>query len=226
MTTSLSSFRKDVWRYAPEVPGVTVDDHVLKSVREFCDKTLVWRQDLASRISVVADTYEYAVTAPTGTDVIGLHRVMYKQAGEDDDQFGPLEPMTEDGMDRTHQTGQWRYTEAKQPSKFLYAIGGNIRLIPIPTVASASGLLITAYCKPLITATTVQDFFYTRYLDVIVKGAVYRLLDIPKKPWADIELSKMIEAEFNSMCGSASFENQYSGRTTRKTRIKLSSQLR
>lgn len=220
MATNISDFRSKVLRTIPSCPSPIMDEEIVEAIRIFCEETLIWKQDLASRVSIVADTYNYTLTAPSDTEIIAIHRVMYKQDGKDDDQFSEIDPTTEEVEDRT-KPGQWRYTEAKSPSKFLFTIGGVLRLIPIPTEASSEGLLVTVYSKPERGVITCEDFFFKRYLDAIKWGAQGRILSIKDQPWTDFALGKYYETKFEEEIGKASFENQYSGRTLRKTRVRL-----
>ena len=189
MTVALTNWEPYILPEIPAVPDPALQRAVRDAAIDFCQDTLVWKEWL-DRISILANDDEYLLSAPAAmvayADIEGVYQVYFKENGAADDQFGPLDPTTEDDME-TELGSAWMFVTAEQPSKYYIPPSEPTMLYlhPIPTVASVSGLLVRAYAKPLQTAVLLPDFLYNRHLNPIKHGALAKLFGAKGMPWYD-----------------------------------------
>jgi hypothetical protein len=198
MTVALTNWEPYILPEIPAVPDPALQRAVRDAAIDFCKDTLLWKEWL-DRISIVEDDDDYSLTAPAAmalyADIQGVYQVFYKEDGAADDQFAPLDPTTEDDME-AELGSAWMFATAEQPSKYYMPASEptTLYLYPIPTVASASGLLVRAYCKPLETATVLPDFLFNRHKNAIKYGALAKLFGAKGMPWYDLkEQSKWLD---------------------------------
>lgn len=187
-TENISSWAGDILPKVPGVPWPGFIAAVRDAAIEFCRKTIIHSVWL-DRISIVASTAEYSLTLPSGNThlrIWDVDQVFYKENGADDDTFTPLDPESEQELERSLGSA-WRFDTAPQPSKFIIPEYNpyTIRFKPIPTVASASGVLIRVNVVPLETATALQDWLYYRHKEAITAGALAELFGHKAAPYYD-----------------------------------------
>ena len=68
---------------------------------------------------------------------------------------------------------------------------------------AVNGLHVWAVLKPLITATTVEDFLYNDFLEDIANGARYRLFEMPGTKWANGEYAGYYKAKYEQAVNKA-----------------------
>lgn len=180
-------------------PPSKITQAIVFSIRKFCTKTLIWRKDL-DRISIIDNIQEYSLSSTDG-DIISIASVLYKQNALTDDQFKKLVP-TSKAFEDENSSGSWNYQTSTIPNKFYIENDKKICLLPIPTEASTSGLLVSVYLQPLITATTVEDFFYNDHQETITLGAVSKLLLEERVPWTNIEAGLRKKINFMNQCNN------------------------
>lgn len=189
MTVALTNWDRFILPSVPFAPDVAIQAAALDAAIDFCEGTLIWKEWL-DRISIVADDEDYSLVVPaalsTYAEIEKVYQVFYKEAGADDDQFAPLDPTTEDELEATL-GGAWMFNEATQPSKYFMSPSdpNTLILYCIPTVASASGLLVRVYCKPLSTATVLPDFLWVDHKHAIKHGALSFFFGQKGMPWYD-----------------------------------------
>jgi len=216
---------KNLTEWVPElisdIPEVTLPA-LLYDVRNaciiFCEKTLLWKEDL-DRITVVADQSNYTLTAPDNSVIISIDDVKYKQDGEDDDQFTTLTPASENQMD-LHSAGSWKYRESSTPSKYWVDKDRVLYLLDIPTEASEEGLLVRVNLKPTRSCTTVEEFLYNDHFDAIAHGAKALLFSRKALPWYDPKLALEHETRFQELIDNAK-GIKTDGYTKRPRRVKM-----
>jgi len=218
MTTNLSEWVKEVSATVPAVPDFLIERFAREAAIEFLKKTLLWQSTL-TRISVVADTNSYSLTAPAGGEIWGIQTVKYKADGKDDDTFKTLDPVSEVYEDH-HDHGNWEYTENETPNEYRFDhLDDTLYLYPTPTEASASGLLVKVNAIPDQSATYVQDFLYQKYKNAITYGAKALLLQEPNQPWSDIQTGLFNQAKFDTEISDAKTK-RLTGFTNRKLRVR------
>ncbi len=225
-TVAISAWATDI---LPKVPGVPWPGFI-KAVRDaawdFCRQTLLHSAWL-DRISTVASTPEYALALPsTGYEHVriwNIDQLFFKQNGLPDDQFAPLDPASEQELERVCGTS-WRFATGPDPVEYICAEYNpfNIRFRPIPTLASASGVLIRVNVVPIETATDIEEWLYYRWREEIKAGALAELYSHKAAPYYDPQLATAWGIVFRDGIANAKIK-KISGRTKRPTQTNFSS---
>ena len=175
----------------------TVSAEVKEVIRDFCRDTGAWKITL-DRITVIADTATYTLTVPTTngkSEICYTDNVLYKENGNDDDQFRHLSPFTQEEADNW-QYGSWSFHTAPNPYKFYSNADKQLILYPIPEDGSTEGLLVRVVVRPTDVSTKVPDFLYNEYKKAIAVGTAASLVNMPNKPWSDAILAKDLESQY------------------------------
>lgn len=222
MTVALSQWRPFI--NIPLVPLPAIEQAVLEAAIMFCEGSSVWRETL-DRIDVVSNQADYSLSLPTAISsygrIMGVAAVWYKQDGEDDDNFGRLDPLSQDHEDR-EQYGAWHLETASTPSNYYVSADDpeTLHLYPIPTDDSDDGLLVKAIVRPIEGATVLPDVLYNRYRRQIATGAKAILYDIPAMPWRDPVKANKLEITFDEMIAEANME-AFKGATNQELRVQF-----
>jgi hypothetical protein len=190
---------------------------------DFCETTLLWTEWL-DRMNVVASQSEYTLSLPaaiTHGKIHDVEAVFYKQDGQADDQFTPLDATSEQEKD-AEESGAWRFQTSPTPSEYYVNEGKPevLNLYKIPTAASTSGLLVQVSVKPLITATSIEDFLFYRHRSTIALGALGELLDQKAAPWFDAVLAAKHSAAYRNGRDNA-ITKKVTGAAKRETRVRM-----
>lgn len=219
MTTALTAWRTEL--PIPGLPDAALKNAVRASARIFCKETLLWIYDLA-RISVLANTQSYTLTVPADQfgRLIMVDSVKYKINGAADDQFRRLDPIT--SAPENALSGNWKFKTSTQPSCYDVeeAAPTTLILVPIPTLASASGLLVSVCLRPTETAEVLPDFLYNQYIDEIALGALSYLYGIKGMPWYDPNEALRNGRAFRTACNSAKYK-RFTGATNRPMQVRM-----
>lgn len=254
MATNISSWRPRILRNVSKCPASIIDETVLDILRDFCEHTKIWTEQLPV-IELVAYTSEYALTSANG-DIVGITHAEIDNT--------PILPISERILDE--KDSGWRDKTAVTPTHYLMDHDRTIRLVYMPnedstahftlsdltfdatanTIASTAGgfttngltsghtvtvsgttsndrnfkitsatdvlltveggvtdegtadasatftvkgLAVWVALKPTLDATTVEDFIYEDYLEVIADGARGALFGMAGQTWANGELA-------------------------------------
>lgn len=220
MATALSSWETEILPDIPLVPRPGLENAVRNACIEFCERTLLWTQDLTA-IDVEGDTREYSLTEPSGAEIISIDDAKYKQDGEDNDQFKTLDPLSEN-QKNLQDSGSWKYRDSTTPSGY-YVLADNpteILLYNIPTVASTGGLLVKVNLRPSRDCTTVDDFLYKSHFKTIGLGAKADLFARKAQSWHDPNHAASFETKFINACNDAMMLKM-TGATKRESRVQM-----
>lgn len=221
MATALTSWHKFIFPWIEGLPEPAFLNAVRQSVIDFCEETLLLTETLAA-ISVVADQQSYSLTPLTSESrIISVENVKYKVDGADNDQYKRLDPLSRLQEDR-HQAGNWLFEESEQPSHFFnyQKSPATIYLWPIPTEASASGLLVRVCLRPTDTATSVEDWLYNFHRKTISFGALGRLFAQKAMPWYDPQLSIYYNEKFDERVNNEKWK-KFTGAADTPMRVRL-----
>lgn len=203
--TALSEFYPLV---LPEVVGCSQPvalTAIRFAVEQFHVSTFCKRETLDD-ITTAADTAEYALTLPTG---YVLHKMLHVHL--DDEEITAIGMDDRDGIDP-----YWKTTTA-QPVWFYLPDTENIGLFLTPD--GAYTVSCEASLKPSATATTIDDWLFEQYREIIAAGAKYRLMGMLNQPWANAERAMAYAREFNAGMSMAGFANNRGhGRAQKRTR--------
>jgi hypothetical protein len=191
MATSLSSFLPYVLPHVPGCPKMAAKEEVLRACIEFCEKSLVWKNTPAA-INVVSGTATYAISVPSGGQVVKLEALYHN--GE------RLDPMTTRDLEGLYT--DWT-TETGTPLYYTQSVPTSVILVPEPDTSITSGLRFQGVYKPTRTATTVEDFLYNDYAEEISAGAVARLLATHGKTWTNPDYAPAFMNKFMGGIGLA-----------------------
>ncbi len=193
MATDVSSFRSEI---SPDFPGCTnamLDKANLRGCIWFCERTLIWHE-LLTAIDLVADTSTYSLSPTTGNVVTVLY------ARHD---TSPISHKTEAWLEDMLVSG-WRTRTSTTPRFFyLPESRASIRLVYIPEEGDTAALNVDVALKPERTATSVEDFLYTDWLDAISYGARKYLFSMKTQPWFDPKAGLYYDQMFKREIGKA-----------------------
>ena len=174
---------------SPDVPGCTQIAQTIalrRAAIAFCEQSMAWRTSHAP-IAVVSGTAEYDFVPPAQAVV---HTVTYAQfEGEE------LEITGESDI-RFH---DWRI----QTGTPQYLMGGATALTLAPEPDADGTLTLLVALKPTPGATEIDDLIYNEFSDVVVHGALARLMLSPKKPYTDSQLAAYHQHQFQIKTAAA-----------------------
>jgi hypothetical protein len=179
----------------PHAAGVTADmalDAIRKAAIELCKESRIWRYEHPD-ISVVADQSTYAFVPPDDTKVVEILDAWYENVW--------LDPMGTDDLARVNT--RWQSWTAPRPLYITQLDDDNVRLVPEPTTALASGLHILVALKPTNDATGMEEWILEDWREQIARGALARIYESPRKPYSDSGLARVKKAEFRQDCTDA-----------------------
>jgi len=107
-----------------------------------------------------------------------------------------IDPKGEEWLDDN--IPNWQTNMASAPTYFTVDQNRNLRLIPVPSVDIAKGLRVWVALRPLRTATSVEDFLFTDWMDTIRDGATAYLLSQTSKPWRDFKASNYYRKRYEN----------------------------
>lgn len=187
MTVAISSWLQDIAAQVPGCPNPVITRTLIKVLRDFCQHTLLWDDNLLTPIDIVADTADYTLTSEDG-DIVHI------DSAELDGS--PLTPISKAMLNRLER--DWRDNTQTRPTCFYFGAANTFTLIYTPSEAYTAGLKVWVSLKPLETATVVEDFLWDRYRDTIMKGTIGKLAQIAQMPWTDFALGMKKEGQYES----------------------------
>lgn len=209
MTTSLSAFTSRIAYRVDGCPDITIEQTVLDSCIEFCEKTLILKQTLDSA-TVTAGTAEVELDTPSSTKLVKILRVWLDEtelaAASEDDVGNPLVHV--DSI--TGVAGV-----SARPRFYVESSPGVLRLFPKPD--DTYTLTVRAAVKPSRSSTAVDEILFENWAAGIVDGALSRLYAMPER-WANPGLAAACTNNFNAAV-SAALSELYLGRARGDMRI-------
>jgi hypothetical protein len=191
--TALTTLDTYVEDYAD---GVTNEADILlratvRTFRDFCEWTHCWKETLDD-IDVSEDVNSYALTPGTDNcdspNIIGLDSAQFKEDGEDDNQYHPIDIKSREYMD-DYEAGWENRDSAPVPYRCFYdELDGKIYLIDTPSADSTDGLKVRVWLEPALDATTAPGFMFTKYQEALTFGIVGKLLRMTNQRWSNPEL--------------------------------------
>ena len=221
MATLLTAWTPEILTQVVGVPAPGIKFAVRNAAIKFCEETLLWTTTL-DRISIVAGTGSYALTMPVSQDgeIINIDNVKFKEDGQDDDQFRRLDPISETQQDLID-SGSWSFLSGPNPNNYYSDfLNKQLNFYQIPTVASASGVLVKVNVRPEIDCDDLPDFLYQDYREKIKHGALEFLFGSKAMAWYDIEKSMYHGAMFKDACADGK-QDRISGPTKRPMSVRM-----
>jgi hypothetical protein len=170
---------------AANVPVPILDHEIREAAIHFCERTRAWKDVVT--LDVVAAQAEYTLTVPTDGTVVIVEEVYFNQARL---EAKPMDTLKEQYQDWLTASGTPLFYTQQQP--------GVLTLVPIPASALEDGLLVRLTYKPSRTATTIPDWLYEQWADVLGWGALSRLLMNPGLPCHNPNLAAVYQTQYDA----------------------------
>lgn len=195
----ISELVPDVLINAPGAPDILVEQKLRDAAIELCNMSGYWRESL-DPVVTQAEKDIYDIEPPTQAVIKNILTMQI------DDE--PLHPSRTVDLDkRSH---GWRTRQGK-PRRYVLDSMRTFMLTPIPDGAYS----ITAFAtlRPEPDATELPDIVVDFLRHVIVAGATYRLLSMPRRQWTDMQTAGLHRIDFYRGVKQARIDanKQYSG---------------
>lgn len=184
MSTAISTWRKYVSPNAGGQITTVIDQYVLDTIRDFCERTRCWQVKLDS-INVVAGTAGYALSTIISPAIVAIGDVVKVMKAKYNDEL--INPVKEEYLNEFEP--EWEDETDSYPERYYVTQNQYIYLVYTPAASLSSGLDVWVAIKPLLTATTVEDFIYNEYRMAIVDGACSRLMRVSGIPKEDLKIA-------------------------------------
>lgn len=164
----------------PSVQGcpVSIVNNAIRSACiEFCEKTLIWKQD-----SIVNDIVEgfdlYLFAPPPNAKVVMPYRVSINGVEVQPTDLQSLESFMPN----------WKEAKDSLPKYYFLANDDVVRLVGTPTETLYGALTADVALKPSRDAKTCPTFLYDDWAETIAAGALAKLHAMKGKVWAMPEM--------------------------------------
>lgn len=206
MPKAWSYWHPDLRPHIPGCPSAVATHELRRAAQAFFKSSRAWQVTLPL-VAVTAN--QSAVTIAFADPLVELVRV--EQAWYDGQ---PMSMTTADDLDAANGSDWNLHTGT--PYKLFQLTPGVLRLYPIPTAASTTGLKLRVSQRPSDTATGLDDEMAVKYRDDIHVGAKARLMLYPNKPWSNPSMAGVYASAFDAMVGMANFDAATSFNGARK----------
>jgi len=200
MAISYETLLPDVLPHVNGCIDTLAETNIRAAAIELCERSGVYRKEL-DPITAVANRYEYDFDAPSGTAVHRIEWVTYD--GEE------LEPISSTLLEQ--RIRKWR-EETGQPEYYVQQSNTSFFIAPVPAANLTQGIVVRAVLKPTYTSNGCDNDVMNNYRDVIVNGALFRLLRMPNTVWSDMNAAGVYAGLFNE--GVERAEKQARGANT------------
>lgn len=147
-------------------PEATIKTYLGITAADFFTRTHLWREDIDS-IYVAPGVYEYDLDAEALVEDLISVTVDRREITHTDMRLVPNDQRYDVGF----------------PQHYWIHSDNSIRLHPIPEERVT--VRLAAVLRPSRTGTSVPDWIFEMWADIIVAGAVARIAAIPRKDWSD-----------------------------------------
>lgn len=192
MSTAWSAWYDDV---LPDVPGCSqpmADYRIKRAAVAFCLRSRAYRaRGYVSDAGGLGARGVPASLVPTGTRLVSIESVKFSGVA--------LLPLTPAQLDDLY--ADWTTQTASSPQYLLRdrpaVMANSFYLVPAPTGASTTSLMMEVSISPSESATTVDDAIFGEFREAIGMGAKGMLMAMQKKPWSDPQLAELNLSGFN-----------------------------
>lgn len=196
-------------RLLPQVPGCSdplARQSLLDAAIEFCEKSLVVRQDLDMFFSV-AGRKNYDLDPPTNQHaIVRVLSVNYNGSR--------LHGIFQEDVPNL------LTTQAMPHAFYTTRVDNEFLLNLYPTPDERESIVVNTALKPTRNAVQVDDDLYNYWADAIVDGAISRIARIPNQPFSDVNYAAAMQASFADKTARARME-AYQGRVRGGTRVQM-----
>ncbi|MDO8310528.1 MAG: hypothetical protein Q7T25_01165 [Sideroxyarcus sp.] len=179
----------------PGVPEPVAINALRKAAIEFCDRSRAWVTD-HDPIDLIAEEATYQFSPNNGTVVVRVEEAWV--SGKD------ISPTTRLDVQRY---ANWTSLTGT-PTHYLQENTEEIILFQKPASSMAEALTMKVSLKPSRRSTGIEGWLVEKYLDEIVHGALWRLLEMPSKPWSEGNSAMYHKGAFDAAIISAQLAAQ------------------
>lgn len=203
MSTTLDSLISDISQHVSGCPDPTISTAIVTALIELCTKSHAWVQESA-------DTTYPALTTSLAVPVVGNGLV----EAVNNVYCNGIEVYVKTQADLALMFQDWKIVTGTPTHYFID--NGMLRLVPTPIadVVVQMGVVL----KPSRSETIVDDWFYNKYWQTIVHGALYYLMILPKREWSDSTLAADHKSEFYTGIDTAKI-NVFKNNTVTSNRV-------
>lgn len=161
----------------PDVPGCplnVVDNALISTLIDFCEKSLLWKHE-AEPTSVRAGYARYTFAPEDGTRVVEPVYVSLDKM--------PLEATSLSLLDLN--SPGWRDRVDTTPTAYYMDTDDSIRLVGIPAEDMDDALEVHVALKPLRSSKEIPDFLFEDWAEIIAHGTLAKLHAMSNRTWAD-----------------------------------------
>ena len=169
----------------PGCPDTLIENSIRAAITELCEKAGVWQEEI--QFSTAAGQYDYTLTTPTDSVVHKVMTVIHKGV--------ELEPISSILLEQ--RKPKWRETDYYGTPEYWLYESSALRLVPVPSDGGDGSTIARVQLKPTIGSTETTDRLIVDYRDIIVNGAIYRLLRMPLREWTDYAGAQVYGTLFN-----------------------------
>jgi hypothetical protein len=196
-TTTIHNMLVDVSPHVVGCPDYVMEQALLATIRELCERARVWRAYTVD-IPLVPGTYTYQETlANTDAEVVAevqaytiinakrrtLEPLAYSDVLQRYPSWPDLDPVTMD------------------PEVYTALDNSGIMLAPIPYQAGT--LRVIAALRPTLAATTWDSGMYNEHKRTVFHGTLYNLMTMPSRTWSDAKSAQIHGKQWNFMLNAA-----------------------
>jgi hypothetical protein len=186
---ALTALRPKVQPHVMGCPLPMIDDAILQTVIEFCNRSRAYRFT-PGQITVVASTADYTVSdLPATTAIAWLLAAELDEVPIDTPDSGSIPVLWE--------------TETGSPSAVVVVSDTQVGLRTVPDAAGTLDLRLAL--RPSQSATTYPDEFHNLYQDQIAAGVLAKLYAQPRKDWSTPDLVKDCRDQFERAIYAAEY---------------------
>ena len=177
MAKTWDAFLPLITPHIPDCPDSVIKTYLAIAAADFFTRTHLWREDIDT-IYVSPGVYEYDLDGDALIEDLISVTADRRELQHTDMRLIP--------NDRRYDTGF--------PTHYWIHSDNTIRLHPIPDQKLT--LKLAAVLRPSRTGTSVPDWIFELWADVLVAGAVHRIVSIPGKVWTNLALAEETQAHF------------------------------
>lgn len=200
-TTTFTTWYADVLPYVPGCPLDLALQKIRQAAIDYCRLSRTWRYLGLGPIDLVAAQQTYVIgtaaavgSLPSETVVVHVYEAVYNAEVK-------LDVLTPGDFKAKSLT--W-YSDAGEPEALTLFNEGEISLWRVPESSEADALKLPEIAlAPTQASTGVDERVYQFGRETIAKGARALLLQVPKKPYTDVNLGLALWQQFEIEAGGA-----------------------
>lgn len=169
----------------PHVPGCTKAmalQEIKNTIIDFCEKSLIIQVD-HDPVTAVASIMDYDFEPPSNRLVVKVMRAWYKGTELDGQSIDMV------ATPSVFNQNSGYIVDSGDPRVFLQKDARSFSIYPIPKETAANSLTLRVALKPTRSSTSIDDFIFEEYAEVIGNGAISRLCLSPGKPYSNPQIA-------------------------------------